>query len=1567
MKVSRFEKWKALSLHYEKYLLLAQLVISLALLIYMGCVPRTPATDKHNTVDIAFICVQVGIALCLPPSLFWRLIDLCIAVTALACAATKSYGGSIVITLLILKVPYVVRAFIPKHSGTRTYCRAIEYSAFYLFMLLPFAMAGIGSAVRGSQRNGLLVSEKGNWGMVFLYLWSSLSPQYALRHIEGFNYSGSDNDIPLFHMSTYSTRFTTANGVTLITERVPIVQLIIANATILIYTFSALVLGTHKAIRNHYDISDETKLKSNKHRFRNADKVELLDAHRAANIKALGQQLDGVMWEADVRAAKEAVDASHYDHNTNQTVQRFVRRVQDSVAQGNENYDISQRLRQKLQVQVSGKWDCRNEDPRTRGTYDIEVIEAALGRVERKGKAERFFQRQWAGPVYSRETTVFLVMVLVMAAARPNLFPMEAAFSAVFAVELILSLYFLKLDFIFSRYIRLLIRLYCSLVGFIPYAVPFAALRCLRLCEGWSTVFIVPGMVRWGVMYCLIGLVTMWMIAFVAALQFRDEHPAKSTMCSSVSNCLSVSLRELVLPAWTQQHIDCSHEAALLAVLVISFQIFFIPFTASFALHPLLQLSNFIGRFLRLVVQSLHKDVLNYVESYLEGNDWYRRWGLSAGVPTKVVVKMKLWVCDLYRRRDIFTIPLVEDTDSFSSFAFPQVTFVDPVLQRKGGEMPNQLHEIICKGEFSTFEENEAFDRQNRISRLDPLRAVLHHHWIHYANSFLTLVSVAFLFVVSSAHHRGQTITTVSTVIHILSILLSAIAAPRDLTIIITIISCGFLLASVLIMLAISSSDTTNVAKEYYALRFISLCRLAQLQSFPFRRVRHFVYLYTNSALKVVFPILVIGAAAYFAELLRAQIILVRNQKYVASSNRTTSTTNVTVLANLTYPERLIANSRRYASRPNMQDTADLFAYYFSEDAYIYYSILSYWLMPCICISSFLSFLFLTGANLCDSKTLTIGMIPYFEDPITMADFKLKVHYCRYVGNAVLVLSLMFGCVFSPSTTTTSSDLNLFFGFEVSFCVIGLIESFIGVSYAIHRCGRTWSGWEFAQGDFFYKQVLFGDSFLLVAEIIQAVYYGVAVSLAATLLAEADHCIISPDQYATFFITLRFVFLLRLLPRQYILFILRFSSLFLSAGVVFIVYFVGAASALADVAAQPTGARPSLALWRAAFDALLRQTFTSATPTHFEGRWTQTNQTAVVEQMLQESTFFVYVSSTYECSHLVFILGTLGKVFMSTILGIGIATLLVPLSTLFLSRLPSKTTLLYNTLSGGINAILKEGMSRHDDMRPAFRRKLQRRKFNRIFTQKGIPSWALPHLLEELCICRPSHQRRFMYVLEQLLLYLPISEKRQSRVKEYMDMWECYCSGGPVDLTFDKLPVFPDAEGDKRNPLMPSRSVSTHDKRFVQPLRLVQAILLLEFEFPADSSVGTKLWLDFFSVVQKMRGATLLQSLWRMYREEKRFDADCSRTFLERMSIVALRRSFRKIRITNNVAFRTHESFKEAISFQQEVFNPDTGHFDILNRLRGHYDVLNPSTTARPEVPSHKQKKEGKGYRVSFS
>ncbi|GET89924.1 hypothetical protein, unknown function [Leishmania tarentolae] len=925
---------------------------------------------------------------------------------------------------------------------------------------------------------------------------------------------------------------------------------------------------------------------------------------------------------------------------------------------------------------------------------------------------------------------------------------------------------------------------------------------------------------------------------------------------------------------------------------------------------------------------------------YLEGASWYTHWGLKINISVNIIVRMKMWINDLRRRRIVAFWCSAHSSGTTSNV---------PTLQRvsrkgydpEAEEELTALTEIICRGEFASLKENNAHDRLsgNPFERFLS-RVVVRNVYVHYLNVALTFASIGFLWIADASFDRGSAVIVTSCVVHLLSMTMSMVVIPHDLTAIMTLVSVCALLCAVIFVLV-----PDGKFRSYYCVRFLSLLRIGQLQVAPFRELKRVMKMYIDSAVKIVFPVAVMGGAAYMAELIRAQVFMVRFKPPAWMNINWSSPAEVEALrSNVSYPEFLAAVPRTHASYPNVEETSSLFGAYFRDDAYIFYSIYCFWVLPGICISTCLSYLFWVGTNLRDTNRLLVDMIPSLEDPITISGFSWYQWCYRYVGNVILVASLTFGCIFSPSTSASSDDLIFFLGFEVAFTLCGLAEAIISCSFAVHRCARSSVIWRTCQDNGKRTYVLYGDCAFLLCEVIQLLYYCAAVVLCSTLMLERHGCLISPDEYATFFVTVRFVFVLRLLSREFLLPLMRYFFSILSSVAGIVIYFVACASALADVYAAETRTRNTPATWRAAFDAILRLSFTSAIPGTFEGYWQPFNSTAVASAM--KNSTVLYVKEDYTTSRLAFVLAVIGKSIMASIVGLFMGSLTITVHTAFLHVLPAKSLLLYRTLCGGLRELVRFGMQNHDDMRPQTRRLIQSRKFRRILMPEGIPSWSVPHLLEELGICRPARQRRFMYALMRLLEYMPTSEKRQERVREYMHAWDTYRCGGPAHLHFSELPIYPppvESQG-SRNPYYASSSPSTMRRDcHIPPLRLVQALAIFELGFPADSSVGSKLWMDFFSVVQKMRGATLLQSLWRMYREEKAFDTDISRSSYERALIAHLRRGFRKQKLRNSTRFLSFASFQEAMHYEHEAFNPSTAHFDLLNRLRGHFSGLGAS------------------------
>lgn len=153
----------------EKPLMILQFLISFAEIVYMGVISHTSISTVHNSIDLALTSCELLIIMFLPFS-FLSFVNLVVALAALIFCACKRSEGSILITLNILKIPFVLRAFNKEHSGTNTFCRAIETYVKYLFLCSPFFFAFCGGILRYSMRERFVPSKGGVFGSAFYLL-----------------------------------------------------------------------------------------------------------------------------------------------------------------------------------------------------------------------------------------------------------------------------------------------------------------------------------------------------------------------------------------------------------------------------------------------------------------------------------------------------------------------------------------------------------------------------------------------------------------------------------------------------------------------------------------------------------------------------------------------------------------------------------------------------------------------------------------------------------------------------------------------------------------------------------------------------------------------------------------------------------------------------------------------------------------------------------------------------------------------------------------------------------------------------------------------------------------------------------------------------------------------------------------------------------------------------------------------------------------------------------------------------------------------------------------------------
>lgn len=1470
-----------------KYVLLAQFLLSCIELIYMAALPRTSARDVHNSIDIGIICLELLLSVSLPPSILSG-IDVFVALLALVCAAGKWYGGAVAITLYTLKLPFVVRAFKKSHPGTNTFCRAIENVAFFLTILSPILFATVGGIIRYSCHNHMLLTSSGNVGSVFLYLWSSAAARVSGVGILPMSEQDTAT-LPSALVNMRSTRhFYRVGDKEIVTMMEPIASIIVFRCGLTFILWVGVFIGTHCAIKTHYDISDKTKLKRNKKRFR--EEAEPLDAHRVANIEHLGSEVDGAVMEHDVQSAKVAVIANYAKRTAGPPLKR-------SAPPSRQSMIGNRAMTEAGSNYTGGVCDCRQEDVRNAGFCDMKAIEIALGKIDQKGSLQRFVERQLNGKFYRRESTYMILLMLLFAVVFPNVYFMECAFGVTLFAELAVTLYVLDIDEICSNMIPILLRAVSCLISFIPPVVPFVAFRSIRLLEGWGVAFEIPGLILWDMCYAVVAFITMWMIAFASALQRRDSAGDRETFCNSSGECALFTLRDLALSAWTVEHVRTGVEGPLCITMIIAWQLVGVPFFLTFALHPLQRLFNFLGRFLRLVIRSLRSDLAGYLQHYFEGEEFYNHWRYYEQLPVRSIVKVKLWAASC-------RAPHRVDTRTMSRHSLTSVS--DQVHVADG-----PLTEAISCSRFLQLSDCDPPTKwRNATVRM--FFYLRRSTWFLYGSTALTGLSLVFLFVTTPWGLSSTGLVAVTAVIHVSSLITELICIPLEWSALALVASSGCLLFSTVVLIF-------NFAVEMYGLRFVSLIRVTQLNVYPFTAMRFFLKPFLFSQLSILFPSIVLVVGVCLIELPKSQVFLVVHRYSFSSVSA----------AELTRPQQLARHPWEHSSFPNTKDVRDLFGYYVSDNSLIFYMLLDQWVMPATYICTTLAYLYWSGANFKDSNSLLVQLIPLMENPINAAQYITHSTLWWWLGGASLISNLVFNCLFSPFSSM-SHAMSFYFSCEMAFLFIGVACSTQALRVSLHRCGRCWDNLNY-QRQSFSMAVALSEVVIMVSVTVELLYYCFVLPLSLALLCDAAACAVTPSAYATYLVPARFIFLLKLVPKPLIMSYFQ-SYAVLGFGVVSVgLYCVGATSTLADMTVHRSDVSFNAKLWFRVFRSFLRSTFSCAAPLVNVRTWEPFNATKAYDLMVSSNRTAADSTDDFSISLLMLLLSVFAKLLIAAYAGFFVAFLLPAWSTFFGSQLPRKSQRLYWALRGGPARIVRYSRRYNDDINPDTRDAVQLSKFQRMFTSRGIPLWAVPHLLEELRICWPSRQRRFMFALEQLFCYIPIAEAREQCVAEFvMQLNTQRC--GASNLTFSSLPAFPAPEGHQVPVASEVGSLSYH--RYIHPLRLIQAIALFELSFPADSTVSTFHWIEFMAITQKIRAATLLQSLWRMHKEEVAFDETHSAA--DQYAVLRLRAKFKRMRLESSSTFRAHSSFSEALRFDSGAFNAGSGHTEVLNRLKNY-------------------------------
>lgn len=1517
-----------------KPLMAIQVLISVIELVYMGVIPRTSFESFHSSFDLVLISCEFLIALFLPLSYF-TFLDAAVALSALIFCACKKANGSILITLYTLKIPFLVREFKKDHSESNSYCRAIENTGRYLLLLSPFFFAVSVGIIRYSARGYLLLSSGGNIGSILYYLWSRAASQlrvvslFSLQSMPDENYPSALKYMKVSE-SSYLIPGSSLAGVNASTEVfstcLPLGSIVTFRISVYLYFWLAALLGVFCSVKKHYEISDATKLNRTKGGFRSHQEAEPLDAHRAPNIDRLGEALTGPMLEYDVEIAKEAIASSFYMGRWQNITSSSSCRSSGCNGEARKTLSASSK---NSTCDSCAPWSLTKENPGFSGACDRHTIGIALKKKERKGRLETIMERQLTSRFFQRESTYIISIMVIFSFIFPGNVAMEAVFGSALFVELCLTFYAVKLSVLRANAVPVLIRIGSCAVGIIPYAIPFAGLRALRLLESWSSFFQISGFFLWGLFYSFLLFIAMWMICFVSSLYFLaasnqgggDNH----SFCNSSANCLVKSLYVISVSSWADFDTSSDEEGVVMIFISLLFQLIAVPFFLAILLHPLLKISSFLDRFLRLVIQALQNDLLEYLRHFLEGDEWYTHWRFYEPfslLSPNIMASLKRLASSVFIRRWKLRFGCLAGETRRKQQHVSQSFVGLPILT-----------EIISSNQFAPLKQNLLPSKHFSNARLCLIH-LRRSACIYWINICFTICSFVLLFVVNPLY-SSTALITLAIVVHFLSILLDVFRVRIDFTASITLISIVSLLVSTCILIV----KPTGLL-ELYEIRFVSLLRIMLYDLYPIARITFAWKLYIRSIGSILFPVLVIGISVMTAELLYAQISVLSSERYYDfSATFLSNSSQLTEQHDLSHASQSISNTVR-----------SVFANGFRRDSFTLMGIFSTWIVPMVCVATCLGYLFTTSSSSMDINKLAIELVPLLEDPTNGTHCSSLQEYFNWVGNFSFVLSLIFSCFASPSLPGDAVPF-LYFSVEIVCAILCLCNAFLLVRLGVFRCQTSKDYWTFPQKSV-SSQVFIGEIFFLLEGLVEMFYYSIVLTLAISLIIEQSSCIVTLEAYPTYVVCFRFLFLLRFLPRLVLLSFFEHFFSFLYCVVVIVLWFCAATSAIVDVSVYRLDLVFSSALWGEAMRSFLRAVFLDSLPPSIGGVWEPFNSTKELEFLREvNSTYTVTSGSNFSLPLLILLLSIGGKVILASIAGFFIAVILPPISVLAAFKLPPKSKKLYTVLRGGVPLLEDYGRKHHDDLKPSTRREYQRAKFQRILSPHGISYWGIPHLLEELNICRPSRQRRFIFTLQQLLLYLPVSEQRRVLANEFVVELDAYLSGSqPTHLTYSALPVFPDdflkPEMRSKNPYSPRReeddgsfSATSHrTTQFIHPLRLIQAIAVFELSFPSDSSVTAMQWMEFISVSRKIRAATLFQSVWRMFKEITMLNA--VRSPEECIWIANIRRSVRLQRLRESLKFRRFSTFTEAVRNDCCVFNPSSGHMDVLFRLNGVQGLL---------------------------
>lgn len=514
-------------------------------------------------------------------------------------------------------------------------------------------------------------------------------------------------------------------------------------------------------------------------------------------------------------------------------------------------------------------YDCTQEHPQLQfdmdrnQTYATWHHDARIGveddtqRGDHPSALHRFVAREWEGGTFVRRGHVLVLAIVCIGLAFPKVSDncswergtnserciLEYTASAVLCAELLVYV-LVQPGLAVKHKLSLLVRIGCVVVGFVPEAQGYGAIRAVRLLDGLHVYWRPFRLHLVGLAMCVYFTAVCWLVSVAALVQTynNDDDRVASHDCETFGSCARAATMFLFLPP------DTASDVQLVVAATTLFHGLIVPFCCAILAHPLLGLGDGVLCLALEAVKELQTRLRRQVEAWTETEAWFTGRRIRIALKPALFVRAKHWAQRAHqrwrnklKRADELARPpsVVRDADGRSpSVETSSRRGVSPD-QRDADDVPplpmSTCHEgcidvapllpPLLSGPIIR-PARDVVERHLSHKALIPVwvktNGLLQSPIVHLLHVAVSIVSIGLLF------HRGYAgpARIVVYTVHWVSIGFALVVAPRDVTCIFTVGAC------VCLALAMHYPDD-----ELLFLRFVSTLRVFTWQVRQFRTV----------------------------------------------------------------------------------------------------------------------------------------------------------------------------------------------------------------------------------------------------------------------------------------------------------------------------------------------------------------------------------------------------------------------------------------------------------------------------------------------------------------------------------------------------------------------------------------------------------------------------------------------------------------------------------------------------------------------------------------------------------